>query len=122
MKMIRSLLLGIALLALALPAESFAQTSPSVTTNRSVVIATGNTFQAVLASGRYLSVTIQNNNASDSCWISFGKTITTATAAKASSILLTAGQAFTRYGPYIPLDAIVGTCATTGNTLYIDTQ
>ena len=119
--MIRSFLLGIALLALALPSGSFAQT-PSVTTNRSVVIATGNTFQAVLASGSYLSLTIQNNNATDSCWIAFGKTITAANATTAESILLLAGQAYTRYYPYIPLDEIEGTCASNSDTLYVDTQ
>src|SRR5579859_5918484 len=78
------------------------------TLNSSVVITTGNTFQKVLSSNANTStprqaLTIQNNNATDSCWITFGvlagATITAANAAKASSILLTAGQSYTRYWP-----------------------
>ena len=121
MKMIRSFLLGIALLALALPSGSFAQT-PSVTTNRSVVIAAGNTFQVILAPGRWRSLTIQNNNSVDSCWIAFGNTITAANATKAESILLAAAQSYTRYYPYIPNDEIEGTCTNTSDTIYVDTQ
>jgi hypothetical protein len=101
------------------------ETAP--TYNFSTAIATGNTFQTILpaAVGRR-SLTIQNNNATDGCWISFGSiagvTITAGNAAKASSISLAAGQAFTRYYPFIPSDEIEGTCATSADTLYIDTQ
>jgi hypothetical protein len=122
MKMIRSILLGISFLALALPSGSFAQT-PAATTNGSVVITTSNTFQTVLTSGRRLSLTIQNNNTStDSCWIMFGKGVTAANATKAKSIELLQGQAYTRYYPYIPLDEIEGTCASGSDSLYIDTE
>jgi hypothetical protein len=113
---------------------AFAQ-SPSalaVTTNRSATITTGNTFQAILAKTSpggtpRRSLTIQNNNATDSCWIAFGTTaggtvITAANATTAESILLQAGQAFTRYFPYVPSDEIEGTCATTADTIYVDTQ
>lgn len=95
-----------------------------ITYNSSVVIATGNTFQAILSastSGRQ-SLTIQNNNASDSCWISFGSGITAANATKANSILLSSGQAYTRYYPFTPNDEIEGTCATSSDTVYIDVQ
>ena len=119
MKMIRSFLLGLALLLA--PSAAFAQTI-AVTTNRSIVIATGNTFQVALASGSYRSITIQNNNASDNCWISFGKTITAANATVGKSIFLAAGQGYSRFYPYIPADEIEATCATTLSTLYVDTQ
>jgi hypothetical protein len=105
---------------------SFAQAVPAVTNNRSVVITTGNTFQAVLAAGNHRSLTIQNNNATDTCWISFGSiagtAITAGNAAKASSIELLAGQAYTRYFPYVPSDAIIATCASSSDTLYVDTN
>lgn len=47
-----------------------------------------------------------------------GKTITAAQA----SVVLSGGGSFQRYFPYIPSDAIYGTCATTADTLYVDTQ
>lgn len=98
------------------------------TINGSVTITTGNTFQTVLASNlgttvQRQSLTIQNNNTNtDSCWITFGKGITQANAAKASSIILAVGQAYTRYWPFVPSDEIEATCATTSDTLYIDSQ
>lgn len=97
------------------------------TINQSAVITVGNTFQTVLAAGNRQSLTIQNNNATDSCWIVFGTrtngtAITAGTATKAESILLLAGGSFTRYWPYIPNDAIQGTCASNSDTLYIDIQ
>lgn len=114
---------GLALLAaLAWAAPSFAQTA-APTTNSSASITTGNTFQTVLAAVPALpvtrrSLTIQNNNATDSCWVFIGA----AAATKGTSILLLPGGAYTRYFPYVPSDAIQATCATTGNTLYVDTQ
>jgi hypothetical protein len=110
--------------ALAEPPKMFA------TTDSSVVIVTGNTFQAVLAApvARALrqSLTIQNNNATDSCWITFGTKsgtlITAGNATKANSILLLAGGSYTRYYPFIPSDEIEGTCATSSDTLYVDKQ
>ena len=89
------------------------------TVNGSVTIATGNTFQTVLtANNKRRSLTIANNNASDSCWIFIGS----AAATKPTSILLLAGQGYTRYYPYIPSDAIQATCSTTSDSLYVDTQ
>ena len=101
------------------------------TLNSSATITTGNTFQTVLASNQTngkprQSLTIENTNATDNCWITFGQigttVITVGNAAKASSILLTPGEALTRYWPYVPNDEIEGTCATTGDFLYIDNQ
>jgi hypothetical protein len=43
-------------------------------------------------------------------------------AAKATSILLLAGGAYTRYSPYVPSDAIQATCAGSSDTLYVDFQ
>lgn len=99
-----------------------AQSTAAATTNGSVVIATGNTFQTVLAAlaAQTLrrSLTIENNNASDSCWIYIGS----GSATKGTSILLLAGGSYTRYYPYVPSDAIQATCATSSDTLYVDTQ
>lgn len=109
---------------LLLGSPAFAQ-APQVraTVNGSIAITTGNTFQQVLAvlaqNARRLSLTIQNNNATDSCWLFIGAT---ASATKGTSILLVAGASYTRYYPYIPSDNIAATCATTSDTLYVDTQ
>lgn len=114
----------------AAPAVSGAPVNRS-TVNGSVVIATGNTFQQVLASNfntttQRQALTIENNNATDNCWISFGTiagvTITAANAAKASSILLLPGGSYTRYWPFVPSDAIQATCASSADTLYVDVQ
>jgi hypothetical protein len=113
MKKLLLLLLLFASPALAQAPQNFG------TLNGSVVIATGNTFQTVLtANNRRRSLTIANNNASDSCWIFIGS----AAATKGTSILLLAGQGYTRYYPYIPSDAIQATCAANSDTLYVDTQ
>lgn len=118
------------LILLLFPSLAFAQSNQPypkavATVNKSAVITTGNTFQVVLpiillANRR--SLTIQNNNTSDTCWITFGTGVTAANAAKASSIALSAGQAYTRYYPYVPSDEIEGTCASNSDTLYIDVQ
>lgn len=115
--------LAIALFFLALAVSAKAQTVGIQTTNASVVIATGNTFQTVLPSlrqpaGSRKSLTIQNNNASDNCWLFIGS----ATATKATSILLLPGGSYTRYYPFTPSDAIQATCASTSDTLYVDSQ
>lgn len=100
-----------------------AQATVATTTNASVVIATGNTFQQVLAAitqnNQRRSLTIQNNNAIDSCWLFVGAT---ASATKGTSILLLPGGSYTRYYPYIPSDNIAATCATSSDTLYVDLQ
>jgi hypothetical protein len=116
-------LIAVALLALALSGPVvFAQTIVASTTNGSVVITTGNTFQTILGAitqnNQRRSLTIENNNAADSCWLFIGS----GTPTKATSILLTAGQLYVRYYPYIPSDAIQATCATTSDTLYVDFQ
>jgi hypothetical protein len=94
----------------------------TVTVNSSATITLGNTFQTVmaaLASGLVRrSLTIQNNNATDICCLFIGS----GTAAKGTSILLLAGQAYTRYWPNVPSDAFQATCANTNDTLYIDNQ
>ncbi len=101
-----------------------AQSVPANTVNGSVVIAVGNTFQTILpalaAPVTRRTLTIQNNNASDSCWIVVGGALGSAT--KGIAISLPAATIYTRQFPYIPADAIHGTCATSASTLYIDTQ
>ena len=102
------------------------------TINRSVTITTGSTFQTVLTAlaapptVTRRSLTIQNNNTTDNCWLTFGKIgtslITTGNAAKGSSILLLAGGSLTRYWPYVQSDEIEATCASNSDTIYIDTQ
>lgn len=95
------------------------------TVNGSVTITTGNTFQTVLptiigTSTSRQSLTIQNNNTggTDSCWVFLGS----GSATVGKSISLAVGQAYTRFWPYVPPDAIQATCATTNDTLYVDTQ
>lgn len=89
------------------------------TANYAATITTGNTFQQVLAAAtNRASITIENNNASDSCWLFIGA----GSATKGTSILLLAGGAYTRYFPYVPADAIQATCASNSDTLYVDTQ
>lgn len=93
------------------------------TINASVVITTGNTFQTILASiigtiNYKASLTIENNNTSDSCWIYIGS----GTPTKGTSILLVAGGSYTRYWPFVPSDAIQATCTTSADTLYVDYQ
>jgi hypothetical protein len=121
--MLRKLILAGFLALLASP--SFAE-PPLVrpTNKRSVVITTGNTFQTIIGAlgdnESRNSLTIQNNNTSDSCWIVVGGTLGSAT--KGTAILLLAGAAYTRYYPFVPSDAIHATCATSSDTLYADTQ
>lgn len=101
---------------------ALAQATVAPTTNQTVVITTGNTFQTVLTAitlnNQRRSLTIQNNNATDSCWLFIGA----GSATKPTSILLLAGGSYTRYYPYIPSDVIQATCATSSDTMYVDTQ
>jgi len=105
------------------PAFSGAPVNRS-TLNSSAVIAAGGTFQTVLASNFNTAVqrqalTIQNNNTStDNCWIFLGS----GSATVARSILLTPGGSYQRYWPFVPSDAIQATCASNGDTLYVDAQ
>jgi hypothetical protein len=137
MRLAASLALACVLLAGQAAAQQQIQITPqNVTTiNGSVTITTGNTFQQVLAAAAATStnasprraLTIQNNNTnSDNCWIAFGTSggtaITAGNATKAESILLAQGGSFQRYEPFVPSDAIIGTCASNSDTLYVDTQ
>lgn len=94
------------------------------TVNASATIATGNTFQTVLASNfgtttPRQALTIENNNTgSDNCWVYVGSGSPT----KATSILLIPGGSYMRYWPFVPSDAIQATCASTNDTLYVDYQ
>jgi hypothetical protein len=114
----------------------FAQSAPTgmpvegavvnrATVNSSVTITTGGTFQQVLASvigtqTQRQALTIQNNNTnSDNCRVFLGPT---ASATTANSILLSPGQSYTRYWPIVPSDAIQVTCATAGDSVYVDNQ
>jgi pectate lyase len=103
--------------------SGFATTQPcpgnKTTVNGSAIIATGNTFQQVLAANsNRASITIENNNASDSCWV----TVDGGSASKGVAILLLAGGSYQRYFPYVPSGAIQATCASNSDTLYVDTQ
>jgi hypothetical protein len=97
---------------------------PPPTVNAATTITTGNTFQqilpAVAPTARRQSLTIQNNNTSDSCWIYIGA----GTPTEGKSIILdtTHGTSYTRFYPYVPADAIQATCASSSDTIYVDTQ
>jgi hypothetical protein len=112
--------LGAALLFMAQQAGP--QDIPTV--NGSITITVGNTFQTLLAavatnSAARRSLTIQNNNTLDNCWVFIGSTTPTAS----TSIMLTVTQrSYQRYFPYVPSDQVQATCATAGDTLYVDTQ
>lgn len=87
------------------------------------------------------SLTVENNNAggSDTCYLLIGSTLTlpatvttsstvtstlsgaTLTAAQAS-ITLAVNGSYTRYWPYVPPDQILGTCTSSGDSIYVDTQ
>jgi hypothetical protein len=117
MKRLLAAAFGLALSCGAAGAQTVAQT-----TNTPIVITLGNTFQNILAAvtnnNQRRSLTIQNNNATDSCWLFIGA----GSATKATSILLLAGGSYTRYYPYVPSDVIQATCATTSDTMYVDNQ
>jgi hypothetical protein len=126
-----------------LPTSLYAQglTNTASVTPVPVKITSGLTYQSILASAasnNRHAITIQNNNATDSCYIIIvgqaspflvGDTTSTThtiggvslTGAQAS-ILLLAGGSYTRFFPYIPPDQILGTCTTTGDSIYVDTQ
>lgn len=112
----KRLLIALAFVA-ALTAGAMAQQNRD-TIHFPVTITTGNTFQQALPHNFRWSLTIENNNASDSCWVYPGS----GSATKATSALLLPGGTFQRYEAYIPSDAFQVTCATTGDTLYVTTQ
>lgn len=119
-------ILACAIFLLASIGLAIAQTSLATTTVTPAVVTTGNTFQTFLPAASPLqpssrrALIIQNNNttATDFCWVFFG----TATAAKGTSYLLAPGQAYERYYPYVPSDAIQATCVSNNNTLFIGTN
>lgn len=130
---ITRLVAALALLLFAPPALAQSALSQD---NRSISVTTGLTFQSIaLADNNRLMIEIQNNNTStDNCWINVDGVVgataittttnvttsagVTVTAAKAS-VLLGPGQAYTRYYPHVPLGPIVGTCATTADSIYV---
>lgn len=124
----KKLLIGVLALALsagvAIAQSTYGGVAQNVATvNASVIITTGNTFQTILPSiigttTRRQALTIENNNAADSCWLFIGS----GTAAKGTSIILQSGGSYTRYWPYVPSDAFQATCATSSDTLYVDYQ
>ena len=113
------------ILSLWLSVPAWAQAVNAPTTNGSVTITTGGTFQQALAAVSIppairRSLTIENNNTNgDNCWVFLGAT---ASATEGTAVLLGQGGAYTRYYPYVPSDAIQVTCATTSDTVYVDTQ
>ena len=119
--------------------------SPLSTQPGSVAIVTGGTYQTIFSiNARTQSATIVNNNntvtntnsgGSDLCWIDVtgcvqtGDTLTTSRTcngitleAAQRSIPLVPGGSYGRYYPYIPLGPTVGTCQTSGDTVYADSQ
>lgn len=126
--------LVLALLSLTAPACA-QESSPAKTTPLSGLITTGNTFQVLSAAATRRSLTIQNNNATDSCqllvggpWQAGDTTATTRSvngasiAAAKAALVLSAGTQYGRYFPFVPNDQILITCATTGDSYYADVQ
>jgi hypothetical protein len=130
----RKVLLAAALLCIAASPALSQSAIPS--RNGSAVITTGNTYQLLASrNGGRRSLTIENNNSTGNCLIEISGLIqvgdTTATTytisgitvtAAQASILLLPGGAYTRYYPYLPTDPIVGTCASTSASIYLDVQ
>lgn len=128
----------ILVLACLAPVAAFAVADPPIqapTIPAPVKITTGLTYQVIAPAAGRRSLTIQNNNASDSCniivggpWAAADTTSTARTINGVSltgaqaSIVLAAGVAYTRYYPIVPSDVILGTCTTTGDSIYVDIQ
>jgi hypothetical protein len=103
------------------------QTTPQISINSSddnlVTIATGNTFQEVIGSNGSASerraLIIKNNNTNgDTCWVFFGD----ANASKEESVTLASGGSYIRYWPFVSSDAMLATCASTSDTLYVEVK
>lgn len=144
-----ALFLWLALCGAALAQQSNTTSIQTQSTNGSVSITTGLTYQSLLpinvagpgsGPGTRHSLTIQNNNTNtDNCWLLFGSNVTvisgatttsstsvvtgnpSLTAGKAS-ILLAPGGSYQRYFPYVPSDGLYVTCVTAGDSVYLDTQ
>lgn len=132
----RSLWWLMPLILVLMAAPAYAQLNRS-TQNYSTKITTGNTFQQIRPALSRWSITIQNNNSSDACYLIIGTSLVTAGTTTTSTsvsnhgvtmtaaqiaIVLSAGNSWARYYPYVPNDVIYGTCATTGDSLYVDEQ
>ena len=104
------IVLGAASLAiiLVLGSATFAQT-PTAPTHAVVTVDTGNKFQRVLASSgterRMLRISNDNTNG-DGCWVFVGS----GRASKEASYAVLPGEAYLRYPPFVPSDAIQATC------------
>lgn len=150
MKLLRGL--GLLLAALILPAlgwqmwiwfvhAAMAQgTQNAIPTNHSIKVTLGLTYQAIAVPlNERISMTFENNvgnPSGDICYVDItGKVAvgnTTATSvtvdgapmtAAQASITLSNGGAYGRYIAWVPAGvAVVGTCTTTGDALYADTQ
>ena len=109
--------------------------SGTAPTNRSVIITTGLTYQVVVPAGTYKSIIIENNNTNtDLCYIEDSgldvATNTTSTSVTTSNGTTTAGKASITLavnGSYnqnslTTSAAIVATCATSNDWLYVRTQ
>jgi hypothetical protein len=103
------------------------QTTPQIPINPSddnlVTIAAGNKFQQVIGSNgsaaERRALIIKNNNTNgDTCWVFFGD----AKASKEESVILASGGSDVRYWPFVSSDAMLATCASTSDTLYVDVK
>jgi hypothetical protein len=103
------------------------QTTPQIPINPSddnlVTIVTGNTFQQVIgsngSSAERRALIIKNNNTNgDTCWVFFGE----AKASKEESVILASGGSYVRYWPFVSSDAMLATCASTSDTLYVEVK
>lgn len=130
-------LLVCTLAMLLLSNAALGQTTQFASGNNSISITTGNTFQLIAPARQSMrSLTVQNNNSADNCWIDVTGAVATGAAlssnittaggatitAQKGSILLGPGQSYSRYYPYLPLGPINGTCATAGDSIYVDWQ
>ena len=124
--LVRRILLAAMALTPALPALAqtyngvTVQPQPKSSVNASVSITAGNTFQQALAAnttGSRQQLVIENNNTNtDKCWFYLGS----GTPSTATSAMLLPGGSMTFAGPVMPNDALQVTCATTGDTLWIN--
>ena len=130
----RRVLLCALLLGLASPAS--AQKSLG-SNNASLTIATGLTFQVLRpATQNYNSLTVQNNmTTTDNCWVeptglvtagmTTASTVVTGNGtvtAQQASILIQPGGSYQRYYPKLPRNALMITCTTAGDSIYVDFQ
>jgi hypothetical protein len=124
-------------LLLFIPAAYSQNPQPAFSSNASVTIAVGGTYQQVRPPTQaYNSLTVQNNNTTtDNCFLELTGLVvagnTTATSvvttngtvtAQQASILIQPGGSYQRYYPKLPRNAIMVTCATAGDSFYVDFQ